>query len=208
MLKCEYCNEEHEGLYGSGRFCNQKCARGFSSKEKREEINLKVSQKLRKYNNGLSVEKLIDVIQNSHTMAEAARTLSMPFTSMRRLAETYRIYKPNQGWSKNFILPSKRKTKEYFIENILTIKTESKRNKWSNKDIKLKLFEFQLKSNICEECGQTAEWNGKKLVMHLDHVNGNNQDSKLDNLKILCPNCHSQTSTYCRGQGKNKNKAL
>lgn len=42
-MKCENCNQEHVGDYGSGRFCSPKCARGFSTKEKREEINEKVS---------------------------------------------------------------------------------------------------------------------------------------------------------------------
>lgn len=44
---CEYCNSEHDGLYGSGRFCCERCARGFASKKKRKEINKKVSQSLK-----------------------------------------------------------------------------------------------------------------------------------------------------------------
>lgn len=45
-MKCEYCSKEHDGKYGSGRFCCQECARGFSTKAKRKEINKKVSKKL------------------------------------------------------------------------------------------------------------------------------------------------------------------
>lgn len=48
MKKCENCGKEHAGNYGSGRFCSNKCARGFSTKEKRNEINEKVSIKLTK----------------------------------------------------------------------------------------------------------------------------------------------------------------
>lgn len=44
---CENCKQKHNGSYGSGRFCSSKCARGFSTKEKREEINAKVGQKLK-----------------------------------------------------------------------------------------------------------------------------------------------------------------
>ena len=44
---CENCNKEHNGSYGSGRFCMMKCARAFSSKEKRQEINAKVSLTLK-----------------------------------------------------------------------------------------------------------------------------------------------------------------
>lgn len=46
MKKCENCKNEHDGLYGSGRFCSETCARGFSTKAKRNEINKKVSEKL------------------------------------------------------------------------------------------------------------------------------------------------------------------
>lgn len=66
--------------------------------------------------------------------------------------------------------------------------------------VKAKLIEAGLKENKCEECG-ISEWNGKPLVMHLDHVNGKSDDHRLDNLRMLCPNCHSQTETYA---GKNK----
>ncbi|GJQ44106.1 MAG: hypothetical protein JETCAE03_36040 [Ignavibacteriaceae bacterium] len=45
-LKCEYCENEYDGSYGTGRFCNSKCARGYATKFKRKEINEKVSQKL------------------------------------------------------------------------------------------------------------------------------------------------------------------
>lgn len=45
---CEYCNKTHDGSYGSGRFCNEKCARGYSTRSKRKEINKKVSKVLTK----------------------------------------------------------------------------------------------------------------------------------------------------------------
>lgn len=45
-MQCENCEQEHDGKYGSGRFCNGKCARGFSTKAKRKEINEKVSKSL------------------------------------------------------------------------------------------------------------------------------------------------------------------
>ncbi len=47
----------------------------------------------------------------------------------------------------------------------------------------------------CAICG-IKEWNGKTLSLELDHINGINNDNRIENLRFLCPNCHSQTSTY------------
>lgn len=62
--------------------------------------------------------------------------------------------------------------------------------------LKDRLYEAGLKEKICEECGLGEIWNGKPIVHHLDHKNGISTDHSLDNLQILCPNCHSQTDTY------------
>ena len=61
--------------------------------------------------------------------------------------------------------------------------------------IKEKLIEYK-----CAKCGNTGEWQGEPLSLQLDHINGNNKDHRLKNLRLLCPNCHSQTETY---SGKN-----
>lgn len=47
----------------------------------------------------------------------------------------------------------------------------------------------------CAWCG-IATWRDQPLVLHLDHINGINNDHRLENLRLLCPNCHSQTPTY------------
>ena len=61
------------------------------------------------------------------------------------------------------------------------------------------------KPYICECCG-ISEWLGKPLVLQVDHKNGNNHDNRVENLRWICPNCHSQTSTFCGKQIK-KNHA-
>lgn len=57
-----------------------------------------------------------------------------------------------------------------------------------------------LKENKCEICG-TSEWLGKPITLHLHHINGNPKDDRIENLQILCPNCHSQTDSFCKRIG-------
>ena len=54
----------------------------------------------------------------------------------------------------------------------------------------------------CAECG-INEWRGRPLRLHLDHINGISNDNRFENLRLVCPNCHSQTDTYC---GRNRKK--
>jgi len=71
-------------------------------------------------------------------------------------------------------------------------------------NLKRKILKYGLIPYICDECFLT-EWRGIKLSLHLDHIDGDNSNNELSNLRFLCPNCHSLTETYC-GKNKGKNK--
>lgn len=78
----------------------------------------------------------------------------------------------------------------------------------SQERLKLLLVQNGLLNYKCDVCGNVGEWNGKKLVLELDHIDGDNTNCELNNLRFLCPNCHSQTITYCRQKHSGRSKKL
>ena len=71
--------------------------------------------------------------------------------------------------------------------------------------LKKRIMRENLLGDCCSICG-IKDWNGKKLVLQIDHINGDNRDNRLENLRLLCPNCHSQTETFCRKKRDVKKK--
>ncbi|MGI8597173.1 MAG: HNH endonuclease [Thermoleophilaceae bacterium] len=63
--------------------------------------------------------------------------------------------------------------------------------------VKSRVLKARLKANRCEDCG-LDEWLGQPVSLALHHVNGDGKDNRLENLQLLCPNCHSQTPTFAR----------
>lgn len=72
-----------------------------------------------------------------------------------------------------------------------------------NTYIKKYLMQLDQRGDTCEICG-IKEWMNKKIVMELDHINGIRTDNRKENLRFICPNCHSQTDTFRNKGGKSK----
>ena len=80
---------------------------------------------------------------------------------------------------------------KYTNEEVFCEHSTYSRHSLIKRIIKDDLLEYK-----CSECGNIGEWNGKKLSLQLEHINGIHDDNRLNNLTFLCPNCHTQTKTY------------
>ncbi len=92
----------------------------------------------------------------------------------------------------------KKDSKDIFVEN-------SKYNTGTH--IKNRLINEGFIEYKCENCG-IKEWDGKPISLQLDHINGINNDNRIENLRLLCPNCHSQTKTFSGKKNKKSHICL
>lgn len=164
MALCENCNKEHDATYGSGRFCSNKCARSFSTKSKRDEINKKVSNKLT--GNKLTKEHRANISKGA-----LGRTVS---DETRKKISDAKKGIPLSDEEKAKISRNMRTARGKRLNSILDLSPRTV----------VKIFD---RMNMgCSRCG----WNEASCDLH--HINGRkipNADNH-DNLCLLCPNCH------------------
>lgn len=200
-MKCEKCGEEHNGEYGSGRFCNSKCARGFSTIEKRKEINRKVSKLLSGYRcvKGGKI-KLCDYgcgQDAKYQLGNGKWCCKPSYNKCPRMKQVN-----SDGLKKvscNFTREDRLKGNKNYKDNL---KTHYQDLLFEEKPIaEQRRIVLKKQNGKCMICGIDT-WCGKPLRLHLDHINGNIYNNNRENLRYICPNCHSQTPTYCKPGNK------
>jgi len=155
----------------------------------------------------LNLDEVRVVVSETFSSSEACRRLGMAgksgsTTRFRKFLDDNNIdysHWTGELWSKGkTVLDDERlrKTKDnslIFAEN----------SNASSNYVRALLIKHKLKEYSCQFCGITDTWNGKSISLQMDHINGNRKDHRLENLRWLCPNCHSQTDTFC---ARNKTK--
>ena len=137
-------------------------------------------------------KRIVEACECACSMSEAAAELQMHFNTFKRRAIKLGCYKPNQSGKG---ISKKGNGNKFDLQDIL----DGKHPQYQTNKLRIRLIKEGIKECKCEKCGIT-DWNNNPISLELDHIDGNRTNHKLENLRVICPNCHSQTDTY---RGKN-----
>ena len=134
-----------------------------------------------KNSKSFSREEIESAIKATNTMGGAAKYLRSDWRTFKKEADRYGLYKP-----------AGKKNITYNLVDILA----GLYPQYPTSKLSKRLHKEGYKEYKCEGCGLGDIWNDKKITLELDHIDGDNSNHSLNNLRYLCPNCHSQTDTY------------
>lgn len=138
-----------------------------------------------------------EIVKNSHSYRECIRKINWNVTGSSYVKIKKIINDLNLDTSHfKVIQDGINKGKTYTSVEIFIENSDFSRKNLKNRIIKENLMEYK-----CKMCGNDGNWMGKKFSLVLDHINGINNDNRIENLRFLCPNCNATTETFC---GKNK----
>lgn len=151
------------------------------------------------YNNHRTKEDYENAVKQSYSIANVCRLLGLEpkgsnYKTIHKAIQYYQIdtsHFTGQGWLKN--KASTDTAAKVPLSDILQENTN-----FASANLKQRLYTAGLKQEMCEICGCTNIWMGKPITLELHHINNNHYDNRLENLQILCPNCHSQTRKFRR----------
>lgn len=146
----------------------------------------------------IPLDEFVDIINDSNTFKEVANKIKIPNSSNNVHRLRNRVIELNISID-HFYKATDKFNGKYKLSDILCEKSLYTRG------LKDRLINEGILLNKCAWCGLVDSWNNNPIVLHMDHINGIHDDNRIENLRILCPNCHSQTSTYC---GRNVNKKV
>jgi hypothetical protein len=145
----------------------------------------------------IPLQELKDLVAKSSTMTEALLSFGLINKGGNFKTLKARLIEDSIDYS-HFLQGAKKASasKSAPIETFLISNSTSNRYHF-----KARLLKEGILENVCAVCGQLPEWNDKPLSLQLDHINGISNDNRLENLRIICPHCHSQTDNFA---GRNK----
>lgn len=150
-------------------------------------------------------EELREIVKNSVSRLEIFATLNLRASGASYKILTRILQEKNIDYShlnkrrkvKSSTFKYKDFDKEVLIENSPYVSAST---------LKKRLIKLNILENKCQKCGLGNLWQNETISLQLDHINGIRNDNRLENLRILCPNCHSQTPTFAGKRFAKKTK--